>query len=290
MNPEEDHGPRGLSRRTMLGVLLGGTSVGLLSRFMPAAFALPLLRIERIGLQLYTVRKLLAGDVEGTIAAVAAAGVKEVEFAGYYNHDPAWWRALLDEHGLTAPATHEGMPADDSGWEAIMSRAAAMGHEYVIVPSVYGGFKPSRDSWKNFAARLNTGAVYAKEHGLSFGYHNHDHEFAAVEGTTGFEILAAETDPDTVKLELDIYWAVKGGQDPLAIMKRWPGRVTCCHVKDAGPAPEHKMMDVGAGTIDFRSLLAEGRKLGLQHWFIEHDNPVDPLASVRASAAAMRAL
>jgi sugar phosphate isomerase/epimerase len=91
-----------------------------------------------------------------------------------------------------------------------------------------------------------------------------------------------------VKLELDLYWAVKAGHDPLAIMKQHAGRVVCCHVKDAGPAPERTMRDVGAGTLDFKTLLAAGRGYGLRHWFIEHDQPADPLASVTASAAAMR--
>jgi sugar phosphate isomerase/epimerase len=89
---------------------------------------------------------------------------------------------------------------------------------------------------------------------------------------------------------MDIYWTVKAEQDPLALMKRWPNRIVAVHVKDAGPAPERKMMDVGAGTIDFKTILATGRKQGLQHWFIEHDTPTDPIASITASAAALKKL
>jgi sugar phosphate isomerase/epimerase len=83
---------------------------------------------------------------------------------------------------------------------------------------------------------------------------------------------------------------VKAGQDPLAIMQRWPNRIVAVHVKDAGPAPERRMTDVGAGTIDFKTILATGRTQGLRHWFIEHDNPTDPLASITASAAALKKL
>ena len=135
--------------------------------------------------------------------------------------------------------------------------------------------------------RLNTGAQMAKAAGLQFGYHNHDYEFTPVDGTTGYDIITSQTDKSLVKLELDLYWAVKAGQDPLAIMAANSGRVICCHVKDAGPAPERKMLEVGAGTIDFKMLLAKGREHGLQHWFIEHDQPTDALASITASAAAM---
>jgi sugar phosphate isomerase/epimerase len=244
-------------------------------------------RIDRIGLQLYTVRTALSKDLEGTIAAVAAAGITELEFAGYYNKTPAWWSALLKTHHLTAPATHEALPLTDDGWSAILDRAKGVGHDIVIVPFVGPMYRGTRDNWMKLAERLNTGAQQAKAAGLQFAYHNHDFEFAPVGDTTGYEILTANTDASLVKLELDMYWAVKAGRDPLEIMTAHKGRVICCHVKDASAAPERTMLNVGAGTIDFKTLLAKGRALGLKHWFIEHDQPADPLASIRASAAAM---
>lgn len=245
-------------------------------------------RIGRIGLQLYTVRSALSKDLEGTIAAIAAAGITELEFAGYYDKSPAWWADTMKKHGLTAPSTHEALPASDDGWTAIFDRAKSMGHEIVIVPFVGNDYRGSRDNWMRLAARLNTGAQKAKAAGLQFGYHNHDFEFTPVDGTTGYDIITSQTDTSLVKLELDLYWTVKAGHDPLEIMKANKGRVICCHVKDAGPPPERKMLDVGAGTIDFKTLLKKGRAYGLKHWFIEHDQPADPLASIRASAAAMR--
>jgi sugar phosphate isomerase/epimerase len=291
MTPQTDGRSASLSRRAVVQALAAGVAGGALLPAMASALTgegPP--RLERLGLQLYTVRAALAKDLEGTIAAVAAAGITELEFAGTYNKDAAWWRALLARHGLTAPAAHEALPATDDGWGAIFDRAHAMGHAMVIVPFVGNEYRGSRAAWQRLAARLTTGAQRAKAAGLRFGYHNHDFEFAPVDGTTGFDILTTETDPALVALELDLYWAVKAGQDPLALFARWPGRIHCCHVKDAGPAPERQMRDVGAGTIDFRTLLARGRAAGLQHWFIEHDNPADPLASVRASAAHLAAL
>jgi sugar phosphate isomerase/epimerase len=244
-------------------------------------------RINRIGLQLYTVRSALTKDLEGTIAAVAAAGITELEFAGYYNKTPAWWSETMKRHGLTAPATHEALPATDDGWSVIFDRANGMGHQIVIVPFVGNNYRGTRDNWMKLSERLNAGAQKAKAAGLQFAYHNHDFEFAPVDGTTGYDILTAQTDKALVHLELDMYWAVKAGRDPLEIMTTHKGRVICCHVKDASAAPERTMLDVGAGTIDFKTLLDKGRTLGLKHWFIEHDQPADPLASVKASAAAM---
>ena len=279
-----------VSRREALHLLAGGAAGGLLLPHLARAADPPVVpRIERIGLQLYTVRSALSKDLDGTIAAVARAGVTELEFFNMFGKPVAYWVELMKRHALTAPASHEGLPATDDGWGPIFDRAQAMGHRWVIVPWVGDEYRGSRAAWQRLAGRLNRGAEQARAAGLGFGYHNHDFEFAPVDGTSGYEILTTETDPATMKLELDLYWAVKAGQDPLAILRRWPGRVISCHVKDAGPAPAREMRDVGKGTIDFRTLLATGKAGGLQHWFIEHDNPVDPVASVTASAAAMRA-
>ena len=244
-------------------------------------------RIERIGLQLYTVRRAMSKDIEGTIAAVAAAGVRELEFAGYYNKSAKWWRDTLGRHGLTTPSTHIGIPAADSEWQAQFEFAKEMEHNWVIVPWMDAKSLKTPDDWMRVASRLNSAGKMAERAGLNFGYHNHDFEFATVGDTTGYELLMKHTDPDLVDFELDIYWAVKAGQNPIDMMERWPGRYTCCHLKDAGPAPERAMLDVGAGTIDFAAIIEKGRPQGLRHWYIEHDNPADPIASVRASALAM---
>lgn len=293
MGPNEN-GARLTSRRDALRLMAAGVAGSvLLPQFAQAmrvsgTNALP--RIERMGLQMYTVRSALAKDIEGTVAAIAKAGITELEFFNAFGKDVAWWLALLKQHGLTAPSSHEGLPKTDEAWKPIFDRANGMGHKLVVVPFVGDEYRGSKANWQRLADRLNAGARLAKAAGLQFAYHNHDFEFAPVEGTTGFEILTTQTDKDLVKLEVDLYWAVKAGQDPLALMKRWPGRIVAVHVKDAGPAPERKMLEVGAGTIDFKTLLDTGRKQGLQHWFIEHDNPGDAIASITASAAALKKL
>ncbi|NCW45902.1 MAG: sugar phosphate isomerase/epimerase [Gemmatimonadaceae bacterium] len=280
-----------LTRRDVLRLLAAGVAGGSLLPQIAHADATPSLpRIDRMGLQQYTVRRALAKDIEGTIAAIAKTGITELEFFDMFDKDVAWWSALLRKYNLTAPSTHEGLPKTDEEWGPIFDRAHGMGHTLVVVPSVGNEYRGSKANWMKLAGRLDKGAAKARAAGLQFAYHNHDYEFAPVEGTTGYEILTTNTDAIAVKLEMDIYWTVKGGQDPLALMKRWPDRIVAVHVKDAGPAPERKMMDVGAGTIDFKTLLATGRKQGLQHWFIEHDTPADPIASITASAAALKKL
>ena len=247
-------------------------------------------RIERIGLQLYTVRRALGADLEGTIAAVAAAGVTELEFAGYYDKPASWWNDIMKRHNLTAPSTHIALPATDAAWAPHFERSVAMGPTYVFVPWIGNDYR-SADGWKRLADRLNAGGELAKKSGLRMGYHNHDFEFAPLpSGSNGLETLLTGTDASLVDFELDLYWAVKAGHDPLMLLQKYSKRFTCCHVKDAGPPPERAMLDVGAGTIDFKTILANGKTHGLQHWFIEHDNPGNAIASVKASAAAMRGL
>ncbi len=279
-----------LSRRSALQLLAAGVAGGALLPQLAAANEAPTRRIDRIGLQLYTVRAAMTKDLEGTIAAIAAAGITELEFAGYYNKPAEWWREMMRRHGLVSPSTHVGLPRTDPEWEPHFAMSKAMGQRWVIVPFVGGDFR-SADGFKRLADRLNSGGAMAKAAGLRLGYHNHDFEFAPLAGGShGLAILLANTDPSLVDFELDLYWAVKAGQDPLAMIAAHPKRFVCCHVKDAGPAPERAMMDVGTGTIDFTAILAAGRKAGLQHWFIEHDQPKDPLASIAASAAALKKL
>lgn len=284
----ESFTPGALSRRDVLRALAAGVAGSALLPFI--AEAMPTPRIRNIGLQLYTVRSAMAKDLEGTLDAIAKAGITELEFAGYYNKDAAWWTAALKQRGLKAPSTHEGLPNTDDGWNAIFQRAAQMGHELVIVPSVGNNYRGTKANVQKLCERLNAGAERAKEFGLMFGYHNHDAEFAPMEGTTMWEVLTSETDAALVKLELDCYWATKAGRKPLDIINQWPGRIVAVHVKDATPAPELKMTEVGAGIIDYKRILADGRANGLQWWFIEHDNPTDAIASITASAAAMKKL
>lgn len=247
-------------------------------------------RIRNIGLQLYTVRSALARDLEGTLDAIAKAGITELEFAGYYDKDAAWWKAAMRKRGLRAPSTHEALPATDAGWDAIMDRARSLGHEMVVVPFVGPEWRGSKAAVQRLCDRLNTGAERAKANGLLFAYHNHDFEFAPLEGTTFWDVLVAGTDASRVKLELDCYWATKAGQKPIELIEKWPGRIAAIHVKDATAAPEYKMTEVGAGVIDYKAILAAGRAHGLQWWFIEHDNPTDAIASITASAAALKKL
>lgn len=265
--------------RSALGAVAGGA---ILPRLAGAEWrgARPAGSLGPIGIQLYTVRGAMARDLEATLATIARIGYREVEFAGLFDHPAAAVRKILDRNGLVAPSSHVGLPRDMSAWPAMLDDALALGQSYIICPSF-----PSRDlspdGMKRIAAQFNAAGAAARKAGLQFGFHNHAQEFQPVDGQVPYDLLLAECDPALVTFEIDIYWMVTGGRDPLAYLAKYPGRFPMVHAKDR--TADGKMTDVGSGVIDFPKILAAFKRAGLQHCFVEHDNPADPFASARAS-------
>ena len=240
-------------------------------------------KLDRVGLQLYTVRDLMAKDLPGTLARVAEIGYRDVEFAGYYGRSPQEIRDLLTRNGLRAPSAHVPVAELRGDWKKVLDDAKTIGHEYVTIPWLGETERATIDRWKRTASLFNSGAFQAKGAGLKFAYHNHDFEFKTIGGVVPMDVLIAETDPTLVTFEMDIYWVVRGGRDPLEYLRRFPNRFSMFHAKDSGAPPKQEIVDVGKGVIDFRSILAEGKRVGVQHVFVEHDNPPDAFASIASS-------
>ena len=222
------------------------------------------------------------------MARVAEIGYHEVEFAGYFGHTPAEIRRALDAAGLEAPSAHVSVDALTDDWAATVQRAGEIGHRYLVVPSLPERMRRTLDDWWRTAELFNRAARTAADAGIRFAYHNHDVEFVPMEGRIPLDALCEATDPDLVQIELDVFWIVHGGGDPLAFFSRWPGRVPMVHLKDR--TSEGRMVDVGAGAIDWRAIVARRAEAGIRHYFVEHDQPTDPYASVAASHAYLSAL
>jgi sugar phosphate isomerase/epimerase len=246
--------------------------------------------VQPLGLQLYTVRSLMADDVAGTLDAVARIGYREVETAGLHGLAPADFRRLLDDHGLRSVSGHVPLDALRTEAERTLADAAVLGQHWVTVPWLAVEDR-TPDGYRRVAESLNLAGEAASAAGLRVAYHNHDFEFAELpgaQGRTGWELLLTATDPALVDLQMDIFWTVHAGSDPVAWFERHPGRFPMVHAKDRTATGE--MVDVGAGVIDFAAVLAVGRATGLLHILVEHDQPGDPLASVRNSYATLAAL
>jgi sugar phosphate isomerase/epimerase len=248
-------------------------------------------KLGKIGIQLYTVRRDLARDVEGTLARLAAMGYQEVEFAGYPQGTARSLRAMLDRLGLKAPSSHVSLAAVRGDWDRTLDEAATLGQRYIVVAFLPAEERRTADDWKRVAALFNQGAEAAKKKGLQFAYHNHDFEFRPLGDTIGFDLLLAEADRKLVQFEMDIYWITRGGGDPLAYFARWPGRFPMLHVKDMDGTPAKGFADLGRGTIDFARVFARAKQAGVRHYFYEQDTtPGSPFDSAKVGYDYLRNL
>ncbi len=253
----------------------------------------------RMGLQLYTIREPMAKDPAGTLAAAAAMGYRNFETYGfdqetlkYYGMAAADFRKVLDDRGLTTTTGHYDLHAylaqPAQAMSAYIDRcilgAKALGQKYIT----WAWLDPkSRDleSFKRVAERLNLIGAQAARAGLKVAYHNHDFEFIPHEGEIGYDIIMRETDPDLVKLQLDLFWVAHSSvRTPHELFALQPGRFTMWHIKDMDAAKRYT--ELGRGSIDFTKIMPDAQLAGLEEYFVEQgDNfEVGPMRSIEKSA------
>jgi sugar phosphate isomerase/epimerase len=267
-----------MDRRAFLGTMTAATVLG-----KRLGWAAENHKIAKVGVQLYTVRDLMKSDFDGTLDKVAAIGYREVEFAGYFDRTPQQVKAALTRTGLVSPSAHFDYAHLGDPWPAVLDSANVIGQQYVVCSSIDENHRKTLSDWKQVAAAFNRAGEAAKKAGLQFAYHNHTFEFDRIDGELPYDLLLQETDANLVKLEMDLYWAVKAGADPIAYFDRNPGRFPLVHVK--GRAQDGSMTEVAASnSIDWKRLFAD-EKAGIQHYFVEQDHPESPLQSIKASYA-----
>lgn len=259
---------------------------------------------SKIGLQLYTLRSEISKDLEGTLKKVAEIGYKEVETFGYsdgkfFGKTPKEFKAMLNTYGLTAVSGHYGAGverADTKGtlsndWERAVNDAAELGQKYVNCAYLTPNERKSIEDYKKYVDLFNKSGEVAKKAGLQFGYHNHDFEFMKLDGEIPYDYIAGKTDPKLVKLELDLYWIVKAGMNPVDLFKKYPGRFHLWHVKDMDKE-DKSFAAVGTGSIDFSKIFAARKLSGMEHFFVEQDvtkNPVfEAITTSYGTLAAMK--
>lgn len=240
-------------------------------------------------LQLYTLRTLLDYEAEATLSAVAAIGYRDVELAGLLGYRADQLRSMLDGVGLRAVSGHVGYDAlvDPAGREAVLADALTLDQHFVVCPAAPERLRTAQ-GYREVAAALNTAGEFAHAVGLRLAYHNHDFDLAQDGDTPRYDVLLEQTDPELVAFELDLYWAVAAGVDPVTLFERAPGRFPLVHVKDR--AADGAFADLGAGTMDLPRLVAAAAGAGALHLIVEHDEPADPLATAAAGHAYLRDL
>jgi sugar phosphate isomerase/epimerase len=258
-----------LNRRTFVG----GLSAAAVTGFSRSAQAR---RLEKIGLQLYTVRREMEKDFEGTLAQVGKIGFREVELAGLFGHAPGDARATLERHGLSAPSMHVDLAAIRKGFSRTLEEGKALGVTYVICAWLAPEERTSLDQYKGHAELFNRSGEDAKKAGIQFGFHCHDFEFAPIQNTVPYDLLLKETDPSLVQMEMDLYWITRAGADPLHYFQAYPGRFPLVHVKDMDATPRKFFTEVGKGVIDFKRIFAQSQLAGIRHYFVEQDETAGP--------------
>ena len=252
-------------------------------------------KAQAIGIQLYTLREVLPKDVKGVIKKVAEAGYKKVETygytaeTGYWGMDAKAFKNLLDENGLKAPSGHFGLDSYIKSGnldeiKPLIAGAVALNMKYFTCPWLDPTLRTKLDDYKLLAERLNEAAKLCKESGLEMAYHNHDFEFLKYGDTTGYDVLLSETDKSMVQFEMDLYWVVRSGNDPVAMFEKHPGRFVMWHVKDMDKVDNTINTEVGNGTIDFKEIHKHAAKAGLKHLIVEQENfAIDPFESIKKS-------
>jgi sugar phosphate isomerase/epimerase len=243
---------------------------------------------DPIALELYTVRDQLQEHFAETVREVAELGYPAVEFAGYGGLSAAEMASLLRETRLEAAGTHVSLDALRKDLDGQIAYCREISCSYLVVPAAPRG-APLAEALPKLATELNEMGHRCRREGIFLGYHNHDFEFQEVDGQPLLEHLMAETDPQAVTFELDVYWAAFAGHDPVAFLERHAERIAILHMKDMDA--ERRYTEVGEGTLDMAGLCRMGRETGVRWYIVEHDEPRMPsLESARISLRNLRSL
>ncbi|TRX42965.1 sugar phosphate isomerase/epimerase family protein [Flavobacterium restrictum] len=249
-----------------------------------------------IGIQLWSLRDTLPGDVKGVLTQVGKIGFSEVETFGYsvskgfFGTSVPDFKLMLDDNGLKATSNHFDFNSviKDGNTDIVktyIETANHLGSEYITVPWILPELRgTTADDYKKLASKINEAAALCAASGLKLAYHNHDFEFIKFGNTTGYEILLNETDKKLVDFEMDLYWVVRAGYNPIDLFQKYPRRVKMWHVKDMDKQNHDFNAEIGTGAIDFRAIFAKAELSGMKRFFLEHEsnykpNPIESVAT-----------
>ena len=238
---------------------------------------------ERIGLQLYSLRNQFDKDVAATLDEVKAFGVQNVELAGTYKLTPAEFKAQLDARGLKAVSGHIPYDRLRDDVEGVARDAKIFGLQYVGCAWIPHGDPFDEKTCRAAIAVFNQAGEALAKHGLKFFYHSHGYEFQPHQDGTLFDLLMKETNPKFVNFQMDVFWIVHPGQDPVKLLEKYGPRWQLMHVKGmkdgtptgllTGHTDVANDVAVGTGKIDYAPILKAAKKVGVKYFIIEDESP-----------------
>jgi len=253
------------------------------------------------GLQLYTVRNAMKENPKKTLEHVANIGYVEVEGATYsgnelyYGMKSETFKKVLDNNGLTMPSNHYLLGSEKLNgqfrkgtilhdWERAIEDAVQIDQKYMVCAYLPNSERKSLDDYKRIADYFNKVGEMCHKAGIQFCYHNHNFEFQMIDGEIPYQVLLNNTDEKLVKMEMDVYWVVKGNHDPIALFKEQPRRFPLWHIKDMDDTSKHFFTEIGNGIIDFKKIFSHANLAGMKHFFVEQDEcPGSPFKSITQS-------
>jgi sugar phosphate isomerase/epimerase len=247
------------------------------------------------GLQLYSLRDDMPKDPKGVLQQVSDAGYKWIESYEHASLGMFWgmnameFKHYIDSLGMTMVSSHCNINTD---FEKKAATAASIGMKYLICP--YLGAQKSLDDYKRFADQFNKCGEICRKNGLRFAYHNHDYSFRLLGGQYPQDVMMKGTDPSLVDFEMDMYWVVTAGEDPVTWMKKYPNRFTLCHVKDRTKHAKDlsDSCTLGTGMIDYAAIARQASKSGMKYFIVEQEKyaGTTPLASMVTNAQYMKGI
>lgn len=254
-------------------------------------------KLKKIGIQLYTLRDTIGKDPKGVLQKLASFGYQELETYSYadgkiFGMDFTEFCKFAKGLGMNVVSGHYGLDKiKGDTWQKAVEDAKKNGQEYMVVPYINEPDRKSIDDYKKICADLNAAGEVCNKNGVRFGYHNHAFEFENIDGQIPFDVMLKELDPKNVGMEMDIFWVVNAGQDPVKYFEKHPGRFEQWHVKDMDKSDKSKNADIGTGSIDYKPIFAKAKLSGMKHWYVEQETyPGAPIDSAAASAKFLKSL
>ncbi|HOJ12092.1 MAG TPA: sugar phosphate isomerase/epimerase [Clostridiales bacterium] len=245
----------------------------------------------KIGLQLYSIKELTQKDFLGTLQQVASIGYDGVEFAGFFDTPAPQLRSVLNAYGLNARGSHTGINLLVKDLEGVIEYNLEIGNPYVICPGLSEEMRNSSDAWKETAELFNNIGSKCKKNGIQFGYHNHAIEFEKFNGEYGYDILAENTDPNLVCLEIDTYWVEYAGLKSIDFMKKYSNRLPLLHIKELKSFSEKESTEIGKGVMNFKEITDLGKKYGTEWYIVEQEHfDIPQLQSIEESLKYLRGI
>jgi sugar phosphate isomerase/epimerase len=250
---------------------------------------------RQYGIQLFSFKDELHSDVKGVIEKIAKTGYKQVEPFGYSKATGFWglspeeFKNLLKKNGLTAPSGHYLLDSyfssgDTSQLDEAIEAAKMLDQEYIVVPYLAGEFRKSLTAMNEVVNKINHAADRVSRAGLRMAYHNHDFEFEKVDGHRLMDLLLNNTNHEQLDFEMDIYWVIRSGEDPIKWLQAHPNRFKLIHIKDMDKGNPTLNTEIGTGSIDYKTILTKAHLEGVKYSIVEQENfKMDPFASIAQS-------